>query len=136
MADVLATHLQNFYIACGTAIPVFFVALAVQLPPGRMQARGFERRGVMEKVDVVEGREVRGRTEWTLRVELPTSLQNIGLILMLAGELACLFALLFDNAGWLLTVLAASGLTAGALFVVASISPNVETAGLPPDTPE
>jgi hypothetical protein len=28
--DTVATHLQNFYIVCGTAIPVLFVALAVQ----------------------------------------------------------------------------------------------------------
>ena len=38
LADNLATHLQNLYIVCGTAIPVLFVALAVQVPSTRAPA--------------------------------------------------------------------------------------------------
>jgi hypothetical protein len=90
-ADALATHLQNFYIVCGTAIPVLFVALAVGTPAD-------------ERVTV--------RSDWAGLMRI------VGVGLMFAGEVASVLGLLSDSTSSVLKALAFFGTTYGASFVV------------------
>jgi hypothetical protein len=91
-ADALATHLQNFYIVCGTAIPVLFVALAVQTPKDS-PAPGLK---------------------WIAGVGLWIA----GVGLMFAGEVASVLGLLSDSTSSVWKALAFFGTTYGASFVV------------------
>lgn len=112
VADNLALHLQNLYIVCGTAIPVLFVALAVQIP-----STGSHRLPVSVGVSVV------GVTAETT-VDVPVSLQRLGLLVMVVGEIAALAALVFDWTSVVWQVVAIAGVLAGALFVAASVAPT------------
>jgi hypothetical protein len=107
-ADVVATHLQTLYLLCGTAIPVFFVALAVQIPPSKQRVELSVDLGFPFGVSV--------------GVEVPVGLQTLGLYGMLVGELAALAALLLDRSAIVLEVLAIGGVVVGALFVTLSVA--------------
>jgi hypothetical protein len=113
-ADAVATHLQNLYIVCGTAIPVLFVALAVQEPSGTT------RRLPM----VLEISAPAPLAVATVSFEVPVSVQRVGLFVMLVGEIASLVALLLDWSSVVPQVVAIAGILAGALFVAASVAPT------------
>jgi len=108
----IATHYQNFYVACATATPALFIALAVQ-ERGRRSAT-VKLVGEVRLPLVVTA---------TAEFEVPVSVQYIGLTVMLVGEVACLAGLALANAGTLLQILAALGVVAGAFFVVGNITP-------------
>jgi hypothetical protein len=112
-ADAVAPHLQNLYIVCGTAIPVLFVALAVQTPAGT---------GITGKL-TVEIAAFWPFVPVTMTADVPLRAQTLGLFVMLVGQLASLGALAFDWASVVPEVIAIAGVVAGALFVAASVAP-------------
>jgi len=115
----IPVHWQNFYLVCGTAIPVIFVAQAIQLGESRVG------RTLTIKVSF--------NAPWPLSVlssqlsfQIPTQVGDIGLLYMLLGEGASLFALAFNRTGWFLAALAGGGLAVGVLIVVLLVSPAGE----------
>jgi hypothetical protein len=125
-ADALATHLQSLYIVCGTAIPVLFVALAVQEPSGTTR-----------RLPLVLEISPAPLVAATVSFEVPVSVQRVGLLVMLVGEIASLTALLLDWSSVVPQVVAVAGILAGALFVAASVAPtSSETTSPRPDASE
>jgi hypothetical protein len=124
-ADAVAPHLQNLYLVCGTAIPVLFVALAVQTPAGVRHSITF---GVSASLPSLPGLPAPPRAEGS--VEVPVAVQSFGLVVMLIGEIAALAALGFDWKSVLPGIISAAGVLAGALFVAANVAPAPTAPGI------
>jgi hypothetical protein len=117
VADALAVHAQNLYIVTGTAIPVLFVALAVQTTPSSSQGLKLDVAAIWPLVPV------------TLSVRIPLRVHTIGLFVMLVGEIASLAALAFDWTSVAPKALAMAGVVAGAAVVAASVAPTPTDGG-------
>jgi hypothetical protein len=99
--DALSTHLQNFYLVCGTAIPALFVAVVVQ-------PRADKGGGALPF-----------RTFYWL----------YGLFVMLLGEGSAMAGLLLDATPLWLRLWSAVGVLVGMLTAVALSAMTVEAPG-------
>ncbi|HEV7939068.1 MAG TPA: hypothetical protein VGP18_13740 [Solirubrobacteraceae bacterium] len=98
-SDALSAHLQNFYLVCGTAIPVLFVAVVVQ-----------------PRADKGGG-----------ALPFKTFYWVYGLFVMLLGEGAAMAGLLLDATPLWLQLWSATGVLVGMLSAVTLSVLSAET---------